>query len=208
MSEREEDAICRKAHIETSIKTDYFRWLCGLIEGITDDPRTSYRGLLYTLFAKDFYCFVANDANRSSDGIYLRQDYLESIGVNDEEHHDERVALNGPCRMLEMMVALAKRCEDDIMYDPKKKDRTRDWFFVMIKNLGLDIYTDANFNCESQEAINRVLDCVIERTYTEKGEGGLFPLKNPKRDQRKVEIWFQLAAWLDENFFGYLEGQV
>lgn len=202
MSDRNEDEIAMRSHIEATIKADYFRWLCGLVEGITEDPRTSYKGLLYTLFAKDFYCFVANDSNRSSDGIYLRREYLEAIKANDDEHGVEWTALTGPCRMLEMMIALAKRCEDDIMYDPKKKDRTRDWFFVMIKNLGLDIYTDANFDYLSQEQINRVLDTVIERTYTKKGEGGLFPLKEPKQDQRKVEIWFQLTAWLNENYFG------
>ena len=32
------------------------------------------------------------------------------------------------------------------------------------------------------------------------GFGGLFPLKHAKKDQRKVEIWYQLQNWLMENY--------
>jgi hypothetical protein len=37
------------------------------------------------------------------------------------------------------------------------------------------------------------------RLYTTSGYGGLFPLEEPKEDQRKVEIWYQMMAYLGEN---------
>lgn len=190
-----------RLHIQTSVREDYFRWLADLVEGITEHPSTSYRGLLYVLFEKEFYHTVPNDDNRSSDGITLRQEYISLMGFDKDDRKEERLALSGPCRFLEMLIALSRRCEDDVMYDPKKGDQTRNWFFLMIQNLGLDIYYDANFDCTSQANISKVIDIVIDRQYSENGDGGLFPLKNPKQDQRKVEIWFQLVAWLNENCF-------
>ena len=32
------------------------------------------------------------------------------------------------------------------------------------------------------------------------GSGGLFPLKNPPGDERKVEIMYQMYAYVHENF--------
>lgn len=190
-----------KKQAPSTIKKDYFRWLCDIIEGITDSPRTSYRGLLYTLFEKEFYHFVPNDDNRSSDGVKLREEYIRLKGLDKPERKEERIAIQGICKVLEMMVALAKRCEDDIMYSPENGDRTRVWFFTMIKNLGLDIYYDENFDCKSQANISRVIDIAVNREYSENGDGGFFPLKNPSQDQTKVEIWFQMVAWLNENYF-------
>lgn len=190
-----------RKHDSSAIKEDYFRWLCDIIEGITDNPRTSYRGLLYTLFEKEFYYFIPNDDNRSSDGVRLREEYIQLRNLNDPEREEERVAIQGICKVLEMMVALAKRCEDDIMYNPEKGDRTRIWFFSMIKNLGLDIYYDANFDYKSQANISKTIDIAVNREYSKDGNGGFFPLNNPSQDQTKIEIWFQMVAWLNENYF-------
>lgn len=188
-------------HIQHAIREDYFRWLCDGVEAITESPNTSYRGLMYALFDKEYYWSVPHDDNRGLDGVGLRKEYFDLMNFSGPDYKIERLALNGPCRVLEMMIALAKRCEDDIMYNPKKGDRTRVWFFHMIKNLGLEGYYDANFNFETQEKISKVLDMAIYREYDEKGNGGFFPLKGECQDQRKVELWYQLASWLNENYF-------
>lgn len=188
-------------HIQSAVKEDYFRWLCDIIGGITEYPTTSYRGLLYALFEKEFYHFVPHDDNRSSDGVALREEYITLMGFDGPDHKEERLALNGPCRVLEMMIALAKRCVDDIMYSPEKGDRTRVWFFHMVKNLGLESCYDANFDFDTQKTISRAVDMAVNREYDEDGNGGFFPLKNPSQDQRQVELWFQLVSWLNENYF-------
>lgn len=188
-------------YMRSSFKEDYFRWLCGLVGGVTGSPRTSYRGLLYALFEKEFFPLVPNDSNRASDGVKLREEYIQLVQISDSKFSEEKLDIHGPCRVLEMMVALSRRCEDDIMYKPENGDRTRVWFFSMVKNLGLDIYFDDNFDFESQSYISKVVDTAINRTYSEDGDGGFFPLKNPPLDQRKVEIWYQLISWLNENYF-------
>ena len=48
------------------------------------------------------------------------------------------------------------------------------------------------------QEVDDVLETVIWRNYQANGHGGLFPLKNAKRDQTKVEIWYQLAAYLQQ----------
>ena len=41
---------------------------------------------------------------------------------------------------------------------------------------------------------------MLAREYSDNGHGGLFPLKNPKKDQRKVEIWYQMTEYINENY--------
>jgi hypothetical protein len=48
--------------------------------------------------------------------------------------------------------------------------------------------------------VNQILTNLVERTYQKNGKGGLFPLKQPAKDQRRVEIWYQMAAYLNENY--------
>ena len=40
---------------------------------------------------------------------------------------------------------------------------------------------------------------VIDRDYDASGFGGIFPLRRPAEDQRKVELWYQAAAYILEN---------
>ena len=46
-----------------------------------------------------------------------------------------------------------------------------------------------------EDAVNRVNG----RMFSRDGSGGLFPLRRFDRDQRSVEIWYQMQAWLMEN---------
>jgi hypothetical protein len=45
---------------------------------------------------------------------------------------------------------------------------------------------------------NAILDRVIRREYEPDGTGGFFPLQNPLEDQTQVEIWYQMAAYINE----------
>ena len=65
-----------------------------------------------------------------------------------------------------------------------------------MKNLGLNHCSDKRRL--TYEEVNDVLDRVIWRTYRWDGHGGLFPLNEPEKDQREVEIWYQLSAYLLE----------
>ena len=47
--------------------------------------------------------------------------------------------------------------------------------------------------------IDDILDTLIWRTYEYDGIGGFFPLTNAEEDQTKVEIWYQMAAYINEH---------
>lgn len=166
---------------------NYVRWLCSKV-GLPD----FYSRLADKLHSRVFVWTVHNDANRAADGISLRGRYIDETGVGATEE-----IFMHPCTVLEMMVALACRMETDIMFDPEFGDRTHQWFWIMIENLGLDGMDDDHFDDEN---VNHILNVLLNRTYFMNGSGGLFPLKRPKHNQRRVEIWYQMSEFLVENF--------
>jgi hypothetical protein len=102
--------------------------------------------------------------------------------------------LNGPCSVLEMMIALAIRCEENIMDDPNVGDRTGQWFWGMITNLGLGSMKDARFDIRY---VDDVVAMFLDREYEPNGKGGLFTIRHCDCDLRDVEIWYQLCWYLD-----------
>ena len=166
----------------------YLDWLSE--KAIPDeDKRYSYQKLLSELYSTEFKWFVKNDDNRAGDGLQLRQFYRDETGYLCTNH--------GPCSVLEMMVALAKKCEDRFMYDPDLGDRTSEWFWDMVVNLGLDRMDDWAFDYDIfDETMTRLLD----RKYDKDGYGGLFYIEGIGVDMRKIELWYQLNYWLRSRF--------
>lgn len=164
------------------IINEYFEWLCRLANG------KKYRKLLVLLHNIQFTYLMKNDENRAADGVNLRYQFAY-------EHNYGNISeyLNGPCSVLEMMLALSIRCEQHIMDDPDIGDRTSNWFWLMINNLGLKSMTDSNFN--KSFTIERI-DIFLKRAYEPNGEGGLFMVDNDC-DMRTTEIWYQMCAYLN-----------
>ncbi len=50
-----------------------------------------------------------------------------------------------------------------------------------------------------EEAACDILCHFMRREYDECGQGGLFTLRNPRYDMRKMEIWYQMMGYLEEN---------
>lgn len=172
---------------------DYFQWLSDLVCGERFAEENSRYKLLARLHSIDFTWKISRDANRAEDGISLRYRFAKM-----QSHEDLVNAvldyLDGPCSVLEMMVALAVRCEETIMDDPSKGDRTGHWFWSMIVSLGLGGIRDSNFN---RDYVDKTIDIFLRRKYEPNGKGGLFTIKNCSDDLRKVEIWTQLCWYLD-----------
>jgi hypothetical protein len=171
-----------------AIQREYFRYLCGLVKGgpARGGGRVEF---LWFLHKKPFYCIIDNDENRSEDGKQLWEDW------SGEELNEE-----AQCSVLEMLIGLAKRI-DYILADSREGDRTAKWFWEMVGNLGLEEFTDRDLVDERRNYNNdRILDILIERLYSASGRGGLFPLRRPDEDQRRVEIWYQMQAYLEENY--------
>lgn len=175
--------------LNEEIKTDYFEWMYRLMCGGRFAKTISYRKLFTFLHDTEFTYFVPHDENRADDGIALRYRYCLTYDCTDLEYY-----LDGPCSVLEMMVALAIRCEERIMSDPDKGDRTAQWFWDMIRSLGLSSMTDYNFD---ERTANEIMWKFLNRKYAPDGRGSLFTVKGLRRDLRDIEIWHQLMAYLN-----------
>ena len=94
---------------------DYLQWIYNRV--IVDEiyKGRSYRQLFTCLYFMQFRPINPMDENRAQDGINLRYRFADAFKIPYPE-----VAANldtHPCSILEMMAALAFRCEDQIMED-------------------------------------------------------------------------------------------
>lgn len=173
---------------EKQIKEEYFTWMYNYVCKGRAHDNVSYRKIFMLLHDIEFTFSIPNDINRARDGVDLR--YRFNIEMDIDNVMD---ILDGPCSVLEMMVALAIRCEESIMDDTRYGDRTGQWFWNMMHNLGIDYMTDERFDKQlAEDNIYRFID----RRYTPDGKGGLFYIKDCEDDLRDVEIWSQLCWYL------------
>ena len=173
---------------------NYFCWLC---KHVGADKR-KYHHVMNTLDHVKFRAFVPNDDNREEDGLQLRRQYLDELGDNDWAYAD--TIMEPECSVLEMMIALCYRLEFETAQSRWEKT-PEEWFWILIDNLGLSDATDGP--CNTLAVRNRVRSTIlglVNRTYEANGEGGLFPLKYPKHDQKTIEIWYQMTEYIMENY--------
>lgn len=173
--------------MSAQLDEDYFLWLCSHVVSIK--PRSRARPfwrLLRQLHEKEYVGWLPNDVNRMREGQLLRHAFCDEKGLPKPEEDDPG------CSMLEMLLAVSGR----LSFETER--RSKWWFWHLMKNIGLENYSDdVRF---SQEEVDDILDCIIWRTYSPSGQGGLFPLEDPQQDQRTVELWFQLNAYLLERY--------
>lgn len=181
------------ASIEDQVKNKYFDWLYDYVSEGRTSSNISFRKLFMLLHDIEFTFTIRNDVNRARDGVGLR--YRFAMATDDEQALD---ILDGPCSVLEMILALAIRCEETIMDDARYGDRTGQWFWGMLADLGIGYITDEMFNEEYRELIIDKVQIFLERRYDPNGKGGLFYISNCKDDLRDVEIWIQLCWYLDK----------
>ena len=174
------------------INNEYFEWMFHIVCNGRYDRDISYRKLLMRLHSTEFRCRLKEDENRVCDGIELRRRFSLESGF--ESDYLSSYLGENHCSVLEMILALAIRCEETIMDDPLLGDRTGQWFWKMITNLGLGSMSDARFDRDRAEY---VIARFLNRDYEADGRGGLFRIRNCKYDLRNVEIWTQMLYFLD-----------
>lgn len=165
----------------------YFQWLCAHVQHVAiPTPSTTRWNLLKYLHSQQYVWMEGYDGSRADDGIELRSYFSTESRTRldpDWEHM--------PCSVLEMLVALSVRAEyNSLIVEPVSW-----WFWHLIDNLGIDYPDAVELPLYSMEA---TLDVWMYRQGDPNGQGGLFPLENPKEDQRHVEVWYQLMAYLEE----------
>lgn len=171
----------------------YLDWLC---KKVCDRKSVkAFSKVLYTLYISNFEAILERDNDRILDGLRLRRDFLDEEGI--DRDLEESIFPGKQCSILELMVALACRCERDLMTNADIGDRTSKWFWVMMHSLGLDGMTD---NTYDPDRVSYILDTFINRQYDYTGFGGLFTVQNPRRDMRDVDIWYQMCWYMSESY--------
>lgn len=172
------------------IEQDYKIWITNFATNWIAEYG-EYGKLINYLYSRIFYSIMDYDLNREIDGKELR------ISFVDESHkytyRDAYLYLSGNCRVLEMMVALALKCEEQIMHDFTIGDRSKIWFYTMICSLGLSEMTDENYD---EQVVSEIIDRFLARKYDSNGSGGLFFVENCIEDMRNIDIWYQLNYYL------------
>lgn len=179
--------------MRNAVINQYFEWIYGLVCGDRFADDISYRKLLMRLHDIEFVYTIPRDENRAADGVSLRQRFAvqSELTLTRNDIYD---AIDMPCSILEMMVALAIRCEETIMDDTAYGDRTGQWFWGMINNLGLGAMDDRHYD---KIFVDEVITRFLNHEYARDGKGGLFRVRNTRRDLRKLEIWIQMCWYLD-----------
>lgn len=181
---------------EEQIQDEYFEWIIRLVTEGKYAGRKSWRKLFRLLHETEFIYILDMDANRADDGIDLRYRFAW------ERHLDARKVDTAfgdrSCSVLEMMAALAMRCEEHITDDPESGNRTGKWFFEMVESLGLEDMDDEHFD---KITAADILVRFMRREYRADGRGGLFTVDDGIHDMRDTEIWYQMMWYLNEDIY-------
>lgn len=176
------------------VKELYFKWLYDIVCECRHVDGISYIKLLRHLHDTEFTYLIKRDENRAESGIDLRYRFATIIGINGDILDQILSDLDAPCSVLEMMVALALTCEENIMDDPHYGNRTGQWFWSMIVSLGLGKFTDDRYD---RHLVDISLARFLNHEYEPNGKGGLFTIRGCKADLREEEIWVQMCWYLD-----------
>lgn len=164
----------------------YQRWLRGLVH----KSGPSYDILFDIAWVTRYVAFIPNDVNRAVDGTNLRRRFEYETSL--------RLPELGECTVLEFLIGLAIRLNETV-YNNENPNQEAYWFWVLIENLQLDAYTDFYPFKDLHHGVQMAFEILNDRLYATNGHGGLFPLKNTEEDQRHVEVWYQMQAYLHEN---------
>lgn len=170
------------------IINEYFDWLYDYVCNGKVHDNISYRKLFIFLHDTEFTYDLEMDHNRAVDGECLRRRFARTKDPRDYEYILD--ILDRPCSVLEMILALAIRLEEDIMDDPRYGDRVKQWFWSMLKNMNINMMTDEVFD---KEYVEECVYIMLHRQYEPNGRGGLFYIPDCNEDLRKLEIWTQLC---------------
>lgn len=173
----------------------YYAWICSL--AFPDEQvQIAYSNLLDILYHIPFRAVLLMDENRGVDGIDLRSHFSYKAKIPTDIIQFE--LKDKPCSVLEMMISLANRCEEEIMYDYNTCDRTFMWFFDMLVSLGLDGYSNDNWSIFAEEEIRAIIENCLDRNFLPSGKGGFFMIQNPRQDLRTVDFWTQMCWYANQ----------
>lgn len=169
---------------------EYFSWIVGLVDDETHDKHDK---VLKIMYGTPFKYVVDNDVNRIEDGLNLRHIFCEDYGF-------ELGYLTRPCSVLEVLVALACRINDDIM--PDSDETAADWFWEMMRNLNLERFDDDAMHIlpHSLEEVHSILTRFMFRQYVNTKSGNIFAFDKEPEDIIDTELWYQMQFYIEEKY--------
>lgn len=170
-------------------ETLYFVWLVDLINPLY--LQDEYWELLTELHTIPFVWDIERDVNRAIDGIELRREFEES----------ERMSLGdkdaSSCSVLEMIIGLAMR-----MDGLSEEEDLPNYFWEIIGNLDLiHLVDDGYFEMDGPALVHQNIGRMMARDFPPNGRGGMFPLAQDGKNQNEAEIWYQMQAYLIEDYY-------
>jgi hypothetical protein len=160
------------------LEVEYFGWLTSQVA--IGNGKT-YDDLFSRMHELEFVWHIPNDDNRVADGRELRAEFLDG----------RRYRFQPMVSILEVLIALSRRLAWNAGGEAPA------WAWQLIENLRLKRANDP-WAASTVKRVDRIFEDLIWRTYQTDGQGGFFPLLEPKEDQTRVEIWYQMHAYILE----------
>jgi hypothetical protein len=168
------------------VRADYIHWLASQLRDQYGNPDKTYWELANLMFDTEFTWFVPMDDNRVADGLELRNEFRLDRGSF------VRSSLDGiPGSFLEVLIGLSRRLAFIAGGSPPG------WAWQLLNHLELDRMSDPLSGSKRRKA-EEIMQVVMQRTYLPDGTGGFFPLIRPDGDQTRIELWYQLNAFVSE----------
>lgn len=179
----------------------YYHWL----EKISElyPYHREYSVLFEILYSIPFYAVLPMDENEFNHVLEMRADNGFSRNIRKRISKNSRGDNWPEVSILEVIISLAIRCEDLIMQDPYEGDRTSNWIWMIIFNLGLDTFTDDILEEEYPGHLETLEDIIfdfLDRRYASNGVGSPFYIPNSKMDMKETSIWMQLQFYMADRY--------
>ena len=172
-----------------ALADDYFEHLLYMMSADTPEHR-KYSRLLSDLYDISFIYSHPMDENRVIDALDMRKEYLFDRGISIRDDFMDR-----DVSVLEILAALSRRLEIEVTGEPGE-DYLGRWFWVCLENLDV-LEVDSRYD---RGLVRYKIDVWMTRNYKANGDGGVFPLKRTKTDQRENDLWYQAQLYLSENW--------
>ena len=172
-----------------TLDRDYFEYLLYMMHCETPEHR-KYCHLLSDMYDITFIYSHPMDENRVIDALDMRKEYLFDHGISIRDDFMDR-----DVSVFEILASLSRRIEIEVTGEPGE-DKIERWFWVMLENLGV-LMEDNRYD---RGLVRYKIDVWMTRSYNRDGDGGVFPLKRTKTDQRENDLWYQGQLYLSENW--------
>lgn len=169
----------------------YFEWLKNRVDFL-DFPEC-YDRLFNRLHEMPFRWRHPMDKNRATEALALRLKYSNEIG----KKINFLTNMSSPS-VFELLISISEKM--NFICSSFDEDKTKIIFWRLLSNLELSDMSDPNYErFGGNWTVDMVLNRFLDREYDVDGRnGGLFPMINPRENQREVELWYQMNQYLSD----------